>query len=206
MIVLCAGTYRSGSCWLFNAVRLMMPQAGLFTGFLDTRQTLLEAEYADNAVLKVHAHRQWAVGKADIILTSHRHPVDVYASARVYAGRPANEALIDGSLVEYMRRWRGLAHYDVAYEYMVQYEPRVLDDLSFIVHGRPCEDLESVVDELDLLEEPDDPRAVHPVTLLTKDHRTFGKHALTAGQQTAVCARWKRFIELCGYPVLEGQE
>src|SRR5262245_49638153 len=81
MIYVCAGMYRSGSTWLYNAVRLILAKAevpGLAAGWIAEKDTLLKHK---NPVVKTHAFdADLAACETAVVLTSHRDLRDVLAS------------------------------------------------------------------------------------------------------------------------------
>jgi hypothetical protein len=119
-VYLIAGMNRSGSTWLFNAVRLLLARAGapdLAAGWVDDRAELLRHR---TPVLKVHAFdpdlmaRRWPCA----VLVSHRDPRDVVASmARKFGCEPTAD-LARHIMGEYWR-WARHALYDMRYETMM---------------------------------------------------------------------------------------
>jgi len=115
MIYVCAGMCRSGSTWLYNAVRLILAHAGIAgckAGWISERESLLKNE---NAVIKIHAFDAELASPANVILTSHRDLRDVAASLRRKFKTPFSVEDMRGT-VETHERWSALANYELHYE------------------------------------------------------------------------------------------
>lgn len=80
-IHVCAGIPRSGSTWLYNAMRLVMQarHAPVYSTWIGDRDRALESE-ASATLIKIHTRNDQLADEADIILTCHRDPRDIIAS------------------------------------------------------------------------------------------------------------------------------
>jgi len=80
MIYVCAGMYRSGSTWLYNAARHILQHASapdLAAGWITEKDAILGHQ---NALIKIHSYDPDLAARADVVLTSHRDLRDVAAS------------------------------------------------------------------------------------------------------------------------------
>jgi hypothetical protein len=115
MIYICAGMNRSGSTWLYNAVRLTLTRAnikGLDGGWVTQKEKLLTQE---NSLVKTHLFDAELAATGGIVVTSHRDLRDVAASLRRKFQVPSiMEKLREA--VEHHARWAPLAVYDLRYE------------------------------------------------------------------------------------------
>lgn len=116
MIYVCAGMYRSGSTWLYNAVRLVLARVnapGLAAGWIKDKDSLLIHE---TSVVKVHTFDEdLAARQGTIVLTSHRDLRDIMASLQRkfktdFALPPLRET------VESHAQWSAIADFDLHYE------------------------------------------------------------------------------------------
>jgi hypothetical protein len=115
VIYVCAGMYRSGSTWLYNAVRLILAHAGtpeLAAGWITEKERLLRAA---NAVIKIHAFDAELVARPAIVLTSHRDLRDVAASLARKFGREFSLAPLRETVASHAQ-WARVAALDLRYE------------------------------------------------------------------------------------------
>ncbi len=123
MIYVCAGMPRSGSTWVFNAVRLLLQRAevpDLAAGWIAERAHLLAH---DNSVIKIHSFDVELAARADVVLTSHRDLRDVAASLQRKFKTGFSPRLIHEVFADYVQ-WSKIAAYDL------HYEDLLLDNLS----------------------------------------------------------------------------
>jgi len=124
MIYVCAGMYRSGSTWLFNAVRLILSSAnvpGLAAGWITDKNSLLMHE---NSVVKIHSFDEdLAARNGTIVLTSHRDLRDIVASLNRKFKTGFSTSLLRETL-EHHAQWSKFAMLDLRYEDLL--EDRVL--------------------------------------------------------------------------------
>jgi len=86
-LVVIAGAYRSGSTWMFNAVRLLMEESGRSVGWSGWPWVGDPMESFDVAIVKEHRYRADLAARADLILTSERDWDDVAESWRRFEGK-----------------------------------------------------------------------------------------------------------------------
>lgn len=114
------GPERSGSTWLFNAVRLLLKNAHIpydpyWITNLDQQKIQQRRQYAQDrhVVIKTHYWSDdWDVSQADHIFLTHRDLHGVVASYK-RVGWAFN---IPDSYVQEHQQWRAVAQRDVAYE------------------------------------------------------------------------------------------
>lgn len=121
--VVAAGAYRSGSTWLYNAVRLALQLAGhdVYGRFYD--DTYDPEDPTPVHLLKVHRFEAEVLDVAELVVTSIRDPRDIAASA-VRRGlidhrADAVEAFVAETLHEGFERWRPHASLVLRYESLV---------------------------------------------------------------------------------------
>jgi hypothetical protein len=80
-IFVAAGIPRSGSTWLYNAMRLILREkyAILYSAWIDDRDAAAEAN-ADASLIKIHAINADLADQASVIMTCHRDPRDIAVS------------------------------------------------------------------------------------------------------------------------------
>ncbi len=133
--VLTAGTGRSGSTWLHNAVvALLMQKHAVYGAWVD-RWNDGEAAEADALVLKVHAPTQIGAFQPDIIVTCHRDLRDAALSLRDYQNLNSDAEILGA--VAWARsshdHFNAVADLDVAYEDMVTDPTGVLAGLARVL-------------------------------------------------------------------------
>lgn len=168
MIIVVAGIYRSGSTWLFNALRLLMEEEGLspksyFAGDYGYREE-------ENAIVKAHSYYPELMADSDFIFTSIRKKADIRKSmeevnkrgvAKDYenAGNPEG---ID-QYWEWLITWNRNSNYMMNFEDMITDKELVLNDLKNITGFKG--------NVLDKLNELTAPKVGHdPVTFLGETH------------------------------------
>jgi hypothetical protein len=189
MIYLCAGMYRSGSTWLYNAVRGILQQAGapdLATGWITEKESLLAHR---NAVIKVHAFDASLAARADVILVSHRDLRDVAASLRRKFKTEFSTSTVHETFDDYMK-WRESAAYDLRYEQLLTDKLFELKKIAAALK-LPAEMLkqlryETILSEIDaekFTEQRSTALRYDAVNLLHDGHITDGRHG-----------SWKNFV------------
>ena len=118
MIYICAGMKRSGSTWVYNAVRSILQRAqapDLAAGWIADQDQLLKHQ---TVILKTHVYDAALATRADVTLISHRDLRDVAASLH----RKFNVALstegVRETFNDYMN-WKKGAAYDLRYEQLL---------------------------------------------------------------------------------------
>jgi hypothetical protein len=193
MIYLCAGMPRSGSTWLFNAVRLLLKYAGapdLAGGYVGQSEELLTHR---TALIKLHPFHPELAARADVILTTHRDLRDVSASMQRHYQRGYSAA----DMNEWVRsqvRWSQVAAYDLHYENLLvdklaeikkiaaalKLPPATLDAL-------PYETVAGEIDGEKFKRRFSESTAYDAVNLLHEGHITDGRHGSWEGVLSAPC-------------------
>ena len=123
-LVLCAGPERSGSTWLYNAVRLLMSAAQVPCDSYWIHQlskSKLEERLKEGRFVLVKTHKyysdynDWLFGFNPVILLTHRDLRDVLASY-IRVGWTSD---IPESYVQHHLQWRNHASLDLSYEEIV---------------------------------------------------------------------------------------
>src|SRR5262245_6184431 len=112
MVYLCTGMYRSGTTWLYNAVRVILREAGardIGAGWFDEKDELLEDEIV---VIKIHRFHAELAEMANIVLKSHRDLRYISASIfRKFKEVPNIETI--RRAFEGYSKWAKMAAYDM---------------------------------------------------------------------------------------------
>ena len=126
--IICAGPHRSGTTWLYNAVRLILdPSYACSVRFYDPSNP------AENHVVKTHRYKRNL--KADAIFLSSRNWLDVGKSA-------IRMGLTDeAGVVDYAKRelslcflpWKSHANLIVPYEKMISDKPKYIQMMADIL-------------------------------------------------------------------------
>ncbi|KAL3144429.1 hypothetical protein ABBQ32_004175 [Trebouxia sp. C0010 RCD-2024] len=174
-VIITAGPERSGSTWLFNAVRLLLksahtPYDPYWVTTLTTHKVNQRKMRADgnHVVIKTHQWSDaWQVQQADHILLTHRDLQGVVASYR-RVGWAFN---ISASYVEEHQQWRDVAEIDVAYENIMAEPTLQLQMLADALGVNAKVDIAEVNRELQSLK-PAQSGAPDPVSKLWPGHHS----------------------------------
>jgi hypothetical protein len=172
--IACAGCHRSGSTWLFNAVRLIMETTGqevysCFATEYDAENT------APIHVVKCHNKRKFLLD-SDRIFTTKRDLRDIAASA-------VRRELIDQSeCIDYLYRllkqeyrpWKPLSHLEIKYEDLIRNQNLYVQNIAKIlrVKVKPA----VIRKKIESLSIPKGENQRDPVSLLHSNHITDGTH------------------------------
>lgn len=151
MLILSAGLNRSGSTWLYNAVRLLIKGSNCFPGIV-CAGWVDDINVQDNNkhyVIKLHEFNEELVSKADFIFYSYRDMRDVLASLKRKFRTEPSLHLAD-SLFKKDKLWRDVAHFSMKYEDMTKDNLFILRQLSKSL-GINDVDLDKVNDKLQSL-------------------------------------------------------
>lgn len=123
MLIVCAGIYRSGSTWLYNAARLIAQRSGrtVSSGWVGSFEPDPASEVR---IVKLHEPDEHYAQKADVILTSRRNPVGIAKSVARLNWADSDERLraIIAEAIAHHRYWNPLSHYELAYEDLRPFE------------------------------------------------------------------------------------
>lgn len=118
-LILSAGMQRSGSTWLFNALRLIMLRAGVKdvgSGWVGDYQTF---EHHDTVIVKLHSFDAGAVNAASLVVYSYRDVRDAVASLkRAFNEEPHVD--VARALIRQDREWRRHASFVMRYEDLIE--------------------------------------------------------------------------------------
>lgn len=221
VLIVSAGMPRSGSTWLFNAVRLLLRAcpgtfAPLGSGWYQDHRGLMANRHV---LLKMHFHEAPVAGCARAIFYSYRDIRDAMASQQRRFGGPAQMAWAD----EYVRsheEWMRCADFTLEYEHMLHGKEEILAGLAEVIRrkfmtGSPDEstawnaaDIIAEIAEMSY----DSPGPRNPqyneVTLFHPRHVTDGrpgswKGSLDPGLSAAVVEKYRWWLRKYGYDVGE---
>jgi len=206
--------YRSGSTWLFNAVRLILFRAnvpGLVAGWIADKDSLLTHE---NSVIKVHSFDEdLAARNGTIVLTSHRDLRDIVASLDRKFKTGFALALLRETL-ESHTQWSKVAKLDLHYEDLlvdrvlqVKKVAEVLQLPGSILGQLPYDSLLAEIDFERFSETRKHSLLPHDLTNLLHDgHITDGRHGSWKGYVPAAIVQdiedeFRPWLEARGYPI-----
>lgn len=179
-LYLIAGMHRSGSTWLYNAVRLLLRESDSITGSVSGGWVgdWPKLRQSDHMVIKVHGYQAAWIQKADFTFYSYRDIRDAAASFRRKFGLP-DPLLFARQSVRNDHSLRRVSHYAMRYERMVEDKAGVLADLAATLDiplpSRAT--LQRIIEEIDEMsyESPGPKNGnYHLENLLHKGHITHG--------------------------------
>ncbi len=180
-LVLAAGMPRSGSTWLYNALRLLLARNGLSyaAGWLTDLEHRVGTE---PVLLKVHDYDPALVARAAGIVYSYRDLRDALASARRKFGRAPSLAHAR-RLLESHARWLPAAGFVMRYETMLQDPSGTLSALAaaFGLQAGDAAALAAELGRLDYTASEDGNGRYNTVNLMHRDHVTDGTHGSWRG-------------------------
>jgi len=187
MIYVCAGMYRSGSTWLYNAARLILQCAGtpdLGAGWITEKDAILQHQ---NALIKIHSYDPDLAARADVVLTSHRDLRDVAASlSRKFKVEFSIKPILE-TMQDYLR-WARIAAYDLHYERLLADKMAELKKVAAVlklspsaVAALPFEQILSEIEGEHFIEGRATAQRYDTVNLLHEGHVTDGQHGSWKG-------------------------
>jgi hypothetical protein len=160
--IVAAGFYRSGSTWLFNAIRLL----------LDTPYCSGRGEYNPNNPNPIHlikAHKHQSL-KADYVFTSWRNKAEVLESmersGKEFRGIPEDYDIYKADY----RKWNALSNYEVSYRDIVECPEVPIFAIANTIHPEREYNITEIANQLRNLKPPK--RGRDPVTFLHEGHFT----------------------------------
>ncbi|HEY3913750.1 MAG TPA: hypothetical protein VGN61_04615 [Verrucomicrobiae bacterium] len=182
MIYVCAGMYRSGSTWLYNAVRLILRDAkvpDLEAGWITDKEKLLNHK---NSVIKTHNFEPDLANRKALVLTSHRDLRDIAGSlVRKFKSELPIKQLHE--TVESHAQWAPIAVYDLRYEDLLTDKPAQLRNLAQALQLPAAtraqlsyESISEAIDKEQFAEGRATSQRYDPVNLLHEGHITDGRH------------------------------
>ena len=205
MLVVCAGVHRSGSTWLYNAVRLILIDSGksVYGCFATNYDPKNEAEAH---VVKTHNFVDSLNENADFVFTSKRDLRDIVASA-------VRRNLIDESdalpyLEKIMKReyepWKRHSNLEIGYERMIRKKkPDYIKKLAEIMGIEDINPSE-IIGKIESLTVPQSEEDFDEETQLHFGHITNGKYrtwAKTLCEYTVVAIeiKYSKWLKKNGY-------
>jgi hypothetical protein len=175
-IILAAGMPRSGSTWLYNAVRLLIASktgsADFSAGWIEDFDAMLKAQ---RMLLKIHDFDESWSKQSSLILYSFRDVRDVLASMnRKFGVTPTFQRA--KKFIENDVKWRSVSLYNLRYETMLGAPKSIIEDLSGVL-AIAC-DSDAILSKLNSLDYNDSgPKndRYHMTNLLHKNHITDGR-------------------------------
>jgi len=182
MIYICAGMYRSGSTWLYNAVRLLLENArapDLAAGWIADRERLFARK---NSVVKIHEYSHELASGKNIVLTSHRDLRDIAASlCRKFKSAFSMDTLREA--VAAHAHWARVASYDLRYENLLADKLTELKNVARALRlsekaitALPFDSVLKQIDQQEFSEKRSTAQRFDSVTLLHDGHITDGRH------------------------------
>lgn len=180
MRIVSAGMYRSGSTWLYNAIRLLVGDC--YGTFVHSGNDYDSTNPKDIHLLKVHKYSNWMSSQADLVITIYRDIREVKESMD-RRGLVATEGFTNETKLEYFdiyhhnaMLWILEANLIVNYETMIKEPVFVLGQIHRALYSggvnidKTPEELEDIAEELRNLKVPK--TGSDPITLLHQEHIT----------------------------------
>lgn len=179
-LVLCAGIPRSGSTWLYNAVRLLLTQSAgegnVYGAWIEQYDPASAAMWH---VVKVHEPNESLLWRAKTALTSRRDLRDIAASAwkRGWINDEPSALTFLEDVVRQHTFWKDRCGYEMVYESMLRDPTVELRRIANIVDVRVTdEDIAETSDQINALGFDESNAApFDPATLLHKRHVADGR-------------------------------
>ena len=204
-LIVTAGMPRSGSTWLYNAVRLLLE----YTGKLDIGAGWISDfnsfKNHDVVILKIHYFEPVIANNATMILYSYRDIRDALASfKRKFGNEPSIEQA--RKFIHNDKIWREKASFIMKYEDMIAAQEKTLEEIarfSGIIHA----DLKQVIRDINAMtyEKGEKRNDVYNMeNLLHKNHITDGRHGSWDGYVpedliTQIESEFKDWLQFNGY-------
>lgn len=178
MLILASGMPRSGSTWLYNAVRLMLEKSSIYptpknSGWIgDLRQL-----YPDSSCLiKIHDFEEDLVSKANLIVYSYRDVRDALASS-VRMFQSAADIDKVNHWIQNDMNWKAHAHFVMKYEDFILSPRSELEKLAAVIgYSESIVELEHNLGSLNYNSQGEKNRRYHTLNLFHKEHITDGRH------------------------------
>lgn len=170
MRILSAGMNRSGSTWLYNALRLMV-ERDYVRGFVSGNDTPLNVK---NALIKIHGINEDYIKWADYIFYTYRDIRDVVASLVRRTGEIPPESKINNNMMAW-NRYVVEADLVIEYNRIINEPEKVISDIGKIIGIKP--DIEMILKELNEMKNKK-LKNTDPVTLMRINHVTDGRSGI----------------------------
>lgn len=175
MKILVTGQYRSGSTWLFNAVRLVVNSGTGVKHESVFYQSGTSYDY-ENAIVKTHAFYPAIIKDFDFIITSTRNKDDVFNSMKALSERGIEPDFHNASnfsglsqFIHWNDEWMKVSNYVMDYDLMMSYKGEIIESIKKTL-GLEC-DTDSILNELSKIKAPR--TGFDPITFMTSTHHKF---------------------------------
>jgi len=203
---------RSGSTWLYNAIRLVLSsdaeiRSDLAFGWIGDWEGLPDRRYT---LIKVHEFEQQLVDRADFVFYSYRDVRDALASAVRKFGVNPSLGVVDYYINMY-EKWTAVADLVVSYEDIVENKQETIGKLGAVlgIHDLDAPAIEHAIDSMRYEGEGSKNEQYNEVNLFHKGHITDGRHGSWEGFLEPELIRQiekshKSWFERRGYPLSSG--
>ncbi|MGD9200473.1 MAG: sulfotransferase domain-containing protein [Chitinispirillia bacterium] len=178
-LIVTAGMPRSGSTWLYNAVRLLLKHNSsldIGAGWIADFNSFM---HHDVVILKIHNYEPQIANNAIRILYSFRDIRDVLASfKRKFGGKPSLEQA--KMIIENDNKWREKALYIMKYEKMMEEQEMTLRKIAHYlgieIKNGSCKQINRSIKNMSYTEGKLKNNTYNIENLLHKNHITDGRH------------------------------
>ena len=129
--VVVAGFYRTGSTWLFNAVKHTLIQSGFKVA--QSGNAVSPAPHYDYCVHKVHKLDQGLLYKADTIFTSMRDLDDALKSFNRFTGYPMSPEFFEDAFKQFTK-YNERSAYCMDYNDLLNHKRKVIVDIAKVLN------------------------------------------------------------------------
>lgn len=154
--IICAGMHRSGSTWMYNAVRQIYLNQGYNVYGCFANKYDFENK-TDIHVLKVHEYKESVIKTVNYFLLSYRDVRDIAASAirRNLISENIDEILAytDNVIKREYEPWKKLARYEMRYEQMYQSKIDMVSEIAKAIN-MPIQDATKIKNDIESLKPP----------------------------------------------------
>jgi len=172
MKIVIAGIYRSGSTWLYNAVRLLMKSEGYnVKGYF--KGWGIDPNY-DVHIIKTHAFYKDLASEADFVITSYRNHKAIALSMKRQKERGVHEDFVNATkhkdldkFLRWLLEWNMYACYMMEYEKFTRNPRKIIKDLYKVLECKKA-NIDDVYNQVMALTSPEE--GYNEVTLLTETH------------------------------------
>jgi len=200
MKIVCAGCHRSGSTWVYNAVRLIMEskKKSVYACFATEYDPENKSEVH---VIKTHNWQEFLEENADKVFTTRRDLRDIAASAI------RRELIEEKDAISYLNRvlkkeyipWKPFSDLEIIYEDLIRNKKLQIVYIAKILNMTVCAGkIHEQIESLPI------PETFDPLTQLHPNHITDGKlksykSTLSKDTQDEICRTFRNWMFRNGY-------